>query len=91
MNELDTAYPIIREYQKVKSDMGDDVVAMIRVGDFYETFFDDAKRMAHVLGVGIAKRAGMPMVGIPSSKLDNALDKCIRTNMKVAILEGVKA
>lgn len=56
-----------------------DVVILFRVGDFYESFFDDAKKVTDVLGIA----------GFPSHALDTYLPKLIRAGIRVAICDDI--
>ena len=79
--------PMMRQYQRIKSEVAEDVIVMFRLGDFYEMFFEDAGRAAPVLGVALTKRSGYAMCGIPYHALDAYLAKLIRANLKIAICD----
>ena len=82
--------PMMRQYRRIKSEMADDVVLFFRLGDFYEMFFDDAKRAAPVLDIALTKRNNVPMCGVPFHALDSYLAKLMRAGVKVAICEQVE-
>lgn len=65
-----------------------DAVLLFRVGDFYETYCDDAQTCAEVLGLSITKpesKSGYRIVGFPCYALDTYLPKLIRAGKRVAI------
>jgi len=83
----DSTTPMMRQFQRVKSQLPDDTLLFFRVGDFYELFFDDAKRAAPILGVALTSRGGAPLCGVPYHALDTYLAKAIRAGKKVAICD----
>lgn len=82
--------PMMKQYRQVKADTPPDSVLLFRLGDFYEMFFDDAKRASPVLDVALTKRAGVPMCGIPYHALDNYLPRLIDAGLKVAVAEQME-
>lgn len=82
--------PMMRQYQRIKSEVAEDVIVMFRLGDFYEMFFEDAVRAAPILGVALTKRNGYSMCGVPHHALDAYLAKLIRANFKIAICEQME-
>jgi len=83
--------PLRRQYLEIKKQFPD-VVVLFRLGDFYETFDDDAKIASSVLGITLTSRElgkgrRYPMAGIPYHSLDNHLGKLISAGYKVAICE----
>ncbi|MEE8341281.1 MAG: DNA mismatch repair protein MutS, partial [Candidatus Neomarinimicrobiota bacterium] len=68
---------------------------LFRMGDFYETFNDDAKKTAKILGIVLTKRssgsaADVPLAGFPYHALDNYLPKLVKAGYRVAICEQVE-
>jgi len=59
--------PMMAQYQTMRRSLPEDVVLFFRLGDFYEMFFEDAKRAAGVLGLALTKRHDVPMCGFPLS------------------------
>ena len=86
----DESTPMMRQYRQMRSTLPDDVILFFRLGDFYEMFFDDAKKAAGVLDIALTKRNGMPMCGIPYHNLQPYLAKLVRAGMKVAICEQME-
>ena len=83
--------PIRRQYLKVKHSYQDAIV-LFRLGDFYETFDDDAHIASQELEITLTSRSmgknlRVPMAGIPAHSLDNYLARLIRRGYKVAICE----
>ena len=83
--------PLRRQYLQIKKQYPD-VLVLFRLGDFYETFDDDAKIAASVLGIALTGREmgkgqRVPMAGIPHHALDNYLGKLIDAGHKVAVCE----
>ncbi len=68
-----------------------DAVLLFRCGDFYESYFEDAKDIANILGIVLTHRVsnGMEMAGFPYHALDMYLPKLIRAGRRVAICEDI--
>ncbi len=86
--------PMLQQYWKFKEEHVDKIL-LFRMGDFYETFFDDAKVTAKVLGITLTARNKsdddpVPLAGFPYHALDNYLEKLIQAGHKVAICEQVE-
>ncbi len=86
--------PLMDQYLKIKAKY-QDVILLYRMGDFYETFNEDAKIISKVLGIALTKRAhgksaNVPLSGFPYHALDAYLPKLIQAGHKVAICEQVE-
>jgi DNA mismatch repair protein MutS len=86
--------PLMDQYLGIKADYKD-VLLLYRMGDFYETFYDDAKSLAKTLGIALTKRAhgksaDVPLAGFPYHALDNYLPKLLNAGLRVAICEQVE-
>jgi len=81
--------PMMRQYMDIK-EKNKDSILLFRLGDFYETFFDDAKIVSDILQIVLTKRNNYPMAGIPYHALDNYLKKLLDNGLKVAICEQVE-
>jgi len=84
----------MRQYMEVKTKYSDTIV-LFRMGDFYETFNEDAKTAAKILGIVLTKRANgaaadVPLAGFPYHALDNYLHKLVNAGHRVAICEQVE-
>ena len=69
-----------------------DAVLLFRVGDFYETYKEDAERASKILGLAVTNRQTVndrpiKIVGFPHHALDTYLPKLVRANCRVAICE----
>ncbi len=72
-----------------------DCIVLFRMGDFFETFNEDAKITAKILGIVLTKRASgaaaqVPLAGFPHHALDNYLPKLVAAGHRVAICEQVE-
>ena len=90
----DFGTPLMRQYNDVKTQYNDAIV-LFRMGDFYETFSEDAKLTAKILGIVLTKRsngaaADVPLAGFPYHALDNYLYKLVNAGHRVAICEQVE-
>ena len=86
--------PLMRQYLEIKSKYPD-LVLLYRMGDFYETFGDDAKVTSKVLGITLTSRsngkaAKVPLAGFPYHALDAYLYKYMQAGLRVAICEQVE-
>ena len=68
-----------------------DAVILFRVGDFYESYFDDAQKASDVLGVTLTKnkKEDFVIAGFPAQALDTYLPKLIRAGLRVAICDDI--
>ena len=90
----DNGTPLMRQYMEIKTKYSDTIV-LFRMGDFYETFNEDAKTAAKILGIVLTKRANgaaanVPLAGFPYHALDNYLYKLVNAGHRVAICEQVE-
>lgn len=86
--------PLMTQYFKVKKENPDSIL-LFRVGDFYETFDEDAKTASKVLGITLTKRANgkassVPLAGFPHHAIDSYLPKLVRAGFRVAICEQME-
>lgn len=79
----------MKQFRDVKS-KHPDVVLLFRCGDFYETYEDDAKVCADVLGVTVTENKGVRMAGFPYHALDTYLPRLIRAGHRVAICDQLE-
>jgi DNA mismatch repair protein MutS len=85
--------PMMQQYLKIKAEHADELV-FYRMGDFYEMFFDDAKRASELLDITLTARGKsggepIPMAGIPFHAADGYLAKLVRSGVSVAICEQI--
>ncbi len=89
-----SATPLMSQYHKIKLD-NPDTILLFRVGDFFETFDEDAKIASKVLGITLTKRANgqadnVPLAGFPHHAIDTYLPKLVRAGYRVAICEQME-
>jgi DNA mismatch repair protein MutS len=82
---------MMQQYLRIKA-QHPDVLLFYRMGDFYEMFYDDARRAAQLLDIALTQRgasagAPIPMAGVPAVTLDTYLAKLVRKGESVAICE----
>ncbi|HEU0224248.1 MAG TPA: DNA mismatch repair protein MutS [Steroidobacteraceae bacterium] len=90
---LETHTPMMQQYLRIKAE-NPDLLLLYRMGDFYETFYDDARRAARLLDIVLTQRgesagAAIPMAGVPVDKLDQYLARLVKQGVPVAICEQV--
>ncbi len=95
MNRDDFAQhtPLMRQYFAAKAEYPDTLV-FFRMGDFYELFYDDARKAARLLDITLTQRgasagAPIPMAGVPYHAVEGYLAKLIRLGESVAICEQI--
>ncbi len=86
--------PLMRQYYKIK-DRHPNAILLFRLGDFYETFEDDARTVSRILGITLTRRANgqaseVPLAGFPHHALDNYLPKLVQAGLRVAICEQLE-
>ena len=86
--------PLMRQYGKIK-DRHPGALLLFRMGDFYETFEDDAVTVADVLGITLTKRGNgaaedTPLAGFPHHALESHLPKLVQAGHRVAICEQLE-
>jgi len=86
--------PLMRQYHQIK-DRHPDTVVLFRLGDFYETFEEDAAITSRVCGITLTKRGNgaeeeTPLAGFPWHQLDNYLPKLVRAGYRVAVCEQLE-
>jgi DNA mismatch repair protein MutS len=85
--------PMIRQYLRLKAEHPNDIL-FYRMGDFYELFFDDAKRASQILDITLTARGKsngtpIPMCGVPYHAAEGYLAKLVKQGISVAICEQV--
>lgn len=85
--------PMMRQYLAIKSEFPS-ILLFYRMGDFYELFFDDAKRAADLLDISLTARGksggnAIPMAGVPYHAVENYLARLVQLGESVAICEQV--
>src|SRR5271154_2332720 len=88
---LSSHTPVMQQYLRIKA-QHPDVLLFYRMGDFYEMFYDDARRAAQLLDIALTQRgasagAPIPMAGVPAVTIDTYLARLVRKGESVAICE----
>ena len=86
--------PLMRQYYNVKA-KHPDAILLFRVGDFYETFGEDAIKASEILGITLTRRANgaasfVELAGFPYHALDTYLPRLVRAGQRVAICEQLE-
>ncbi len=86
--------PLMKQYQSIKAVHGD-AILLFRVGDFYETFGEDAIKASGILGITLTRRANgaasyVELAGFPYHSLDTYLPKLVRAGERVAVCEQLE-
>lgn len=86
--------PLMKQYIEIKT-KHPDAILLFRVGDFYETFSDDAVAASEILGITLTRRANgaaqyVELAGFPHHALDTYLPKLVRAGKRVAICEQLE-
>jgi len=86
--------PLMKQYYAIKV-KHPDAILLFRVGDFYETFGEDAIRTAEILGITLTRRANgaasfVELAGFPYHALDTYLPRLVRAGQRVAICEQLE-
>jgi len=88
-----THTPMMQQYLKLKAE-NPDILLFYRMGDFYELFYDDAKKASQLLEISLTKRGAsagepIPMAGVPFHAVEGYLAKLVQMGESVAICEQV--
>ena len=86
----ETENKMVEKFNELKAKHPDAVI-LFRVGDFYESYFDDAKKVSEVLGLTLTRQAKtkMDLTGFPHHALETYLPKLIRAGLRVAICDDI--
>ncbi|GAB4221782.1 MAG: DNA mismatch repair protein MutS [Francisella sp.] len=93
MQDISNHTPMIKQYLKIKSQYKD-ILLFYRMGDFYELFFDDAKKAAELLDITLTARGKsngevIPMAGVPYHAAETYIAKIVKKGLSVAICEQI--
>ncbi|WP_324030586.1 DNA mismatch repair protein MutS [Pantoea sp. JZ2] len=91
--DLSTHTPMMQQYLRLKAEHPD-ILLFYRMGDFYELFYDDAKRASQLLDISLTKRGAsagepIPMAGVPHHAVENYLARLVQLGESVAICEQI--
>lgn len=90
---FDSHTPMMRQYLTIKAEFPN-ILVFYRMGDFYELFFDDAKKAADLMDISLTARGktggnAIPMAGVPYHAVETYLAKLVQLGESVAICEQV--
>lgn len=95
--EISTYTPLMKQFLEIKYSYDLDILLLFRVGDFYETFFGDAKEISKALELTLTGRnesaypgGRVPMAGIPAKALTNYVSKLLDKGYKVAVCDQME-
>lgn len=91
LENLDSHTPMMQQYLRLKAEHPD-ILLFYRMGDFYELFFDDARKASQLLDISLTKRGAsagqpIPMAGVPYHAVEGYLAKLVQLGESVAICE----
>ncbi|MBI2352638.1 DNA mismatch repair protein MutS [Candidatus Dependentiae bacterium] len=86
--------PLMKQYFTLKQEH-QDVLLLFQVGDFYEIFFEDAKKVSSFLGITLTKRGELdgqpiPLCGFPIHSIDHYIPKLVKGGFKVALCDQLE-
>jgi DNA mismatch repair protein MutS len=86
--------PLMKQYSSIKA-KHPDAILLFRVGDFYETFGEDAIKASSILGITLTRRANgaasfVELAGFPHHSIDTYLPRLVRAGQRVAICEQLE-
>ncbi|MCY7295998.1 DNA mismatch repair protein MutS [Alteromonas sp. a30] len=92
-NDISQHTPMMQQYLRIKAEYPNTLL-FYRMGDFYELFYDDAKKAAELLEISLTARGksggnAIPMAGVPYHAADNYLGKLVKLGQSVAICEQI--
>lgn len=94
MKSQSTETPLMRQYNQIKA-KHPDAILLFRMGDFYETFYDDAVKVSEVLGITLTTRnngaaASAALAGFPHHAIDTYLPKLVHAGLRVAVCDQLE-
>ena len=93
--DLSCLTPLMKQYAITKAEHKDTIV-LFQVGDFYELFFDDAKKVSDFLGITLTKRGEfkgqpIPLCGFPIHAIDHYIPRLVKGGFKLALCDQLEA
>ncbi|WP_261639897.1 DNA mismatch repair protein MutS [Erwinia mallotivora] len=93
LENIGTHTPMMQQYLRLKAEHPE-ILLFYRMGDFYELFYDDAKRASQLLDISLTKRGAsagqpIPMAGVPYHAVENYLARLVQLGESVAICEQI--
>jgi len=84
--------PLMSQYREIKSRHPDGIL-LFQVGDFYETFYDDAREVSRILGIALTsrdKKNPVPLAGVPIHAAEGYIDRLLKAGRKVVVCDQVE-
>jgi DNA mismatch repair protein MutS len=78
----------MRQWRKLKENYPDTII-LFKVGDYYESFEEDAKVVSKETGISLTKREKISLAGFPEKMIDVYLPKIVRAGYRVATAEPI--
>ena len=93
-DKADKETPLMKQFNEIKSKYPD-AILLFRVGDFYETFGEDAVKTASIVGIVLTRRANgsgsyIELAGFPHHSLDSYLPRLVRAGYRVAVCDQLE-
>lgn len=85
----ESSTPMMRQYQRLRSQVPRDALLLFRLGDFYELFMGDAEEGSRLLNLTLTKRNGVPMCGLPFHAAEGYVTKLLAVGRRVALCDQV--
>lgn len=89
MTEASKQTPMMKQYWRFKAEIPD-AILFFHLGDFYETFYEDAKTVARELDIVLTSRNGHPMAGVPIRRGEAYMQQLLERGHKVAVCQQVE-
>lgn len=94
MEHVSGLTPLMKQYVAIKQEY-DDAIILFQVGDFYEIFFEDAKRVSQFLGITLTKRGEVngvpiPLCGFPIHAINHYIPKLVKGGFKLALCDQLE-
>lgn len=90
---MSASTPLMKQYKDIKAEY-QDAILLFRMGDFFETFYDDAKEISAILGITLTSRGyggdHIPLAGFPIKSADSYIVRLVKTGRKIAICEQLE-
>ena len=94
MSDASGLTPLMKQYVAIKKEY-DDAIVLFQVGEFYEIFFEDAKRVSEFLGIALTKRGEVngvpiPLCGFPIHAVNHYIPKLVKGGFKLALCDQLE-
>lgn len=89
MNVTAKKSPMMEQWEACKR-KAKEALLLFRLGDFYEAFYEDAKRLSDAVDVTLTQRQGVPMSGVPAQSVEGYIEKLVEKGVLVAVAEQVE-